>query len=182
MKKNLLSLKVLFVFGATILFFSCVKKKDDTAITPTYKETGGSNGNPNVGNVTVTGTATLTNPATQNSGVTVGGSGWSNPVCSTSSSLTLKGINGNIDVTLTFLIPPSTGNYAIATQAGPGTCAMTVVNAPNQPAGIVWYAKTGIVAVNTTTTSINAQFNGITCTQQNFNFPTVTLNGNIACN
>lgn len=185
MKKQLLILSTLTIFALGIVL-SCKKKTEDNRIAPTYKEDDpkGTGGNPNVGNQTVTGTATLTNPATQNSSLLVGGSGWSNPTCISTSSLTLKGNNGGIDVTLTFLFPPTapSATYAIASNPGPQAVSMTVVNAPNQPAGLVWYAKTGQVVVNTTSTAINASFSGILCTQQNFNFPTVGVSGNLGCN
>lgn len=168
---------------SSFIFLSCDKKNDNGAISPTYKEdASGTAGNPNVNNVTVTGTSTITNPASQNSSLLVGGSGWSNPTCVSTTSLQLKGINGSIDVTLTFLTPPSTGTYAIAASPGISTCAMVVNNAPNQPSGIVWYGKSGYVTVNTTSTSINASFSGVQCVQQNFNFPAVSVSGNIGCN
>ncbi|MBA3682078.1 MAG: hypothetical protein H0W73_13105 [Bacteroidetes bacterium] len=182
MKKQFLIISGFAVLTASLIF-SCAKKKEDNRISPTYKEDAtGTGGNPNVGNQTVTGTATLTNPATTNSSLLVGGAGWSNPTCSSTNSITLKGINGGVDVTLSFLFPPTSGTYAIASNPGPQSCAMTVVNAPNQPSGIVWYGKTGQVVVNTTTTAINASFSGILCTQQNFNFPTVGVSGNLGCN
>ncbi|MEO6304214.1 MAG: hypothetical protein ABIP51_13695 [Bacteroidia bacterium] len=182
MKKQFLIISGFAIISASLIF-SCAKKKDDNRIAPTYKEDAtGTGGNPNVGNQTVTGTATLTNPATQNSSLLVGGAGWSNPTCISTNSITLKGINGSIDVTLNFLFPPTTGTYAIAASPNAQACSMTINNAPNQPSGIVWYGKTGQVVVNTTTTAINASFSGILCTQQNFNFPTVGVSGNLGCN
>ncbi|MBA2612115.1 MAG: hypothetical protein H0U95_09095 [Bacteroidetes bacterium] len=182
MKKQFLIISGFAIITASLIF-SCAKKKADNRIQPTYKEDAtGTGGNPNVGNQTVTGTATLTNPATQNSSLLVGGSGWSNPTCISTNSITLKGINGSIDVTLNFLFPPTTGTYAIAASPNAGACSMIVNNAPNQPSGIVWYGKTGSVVVNTTSTSIQASFTGILCTQQNFNFPTVGVSGNLGCN
>lgn len=182
MKKQFLIISGFAIIFASLIF-SCAKKKDNGAITPTYKEDAtGTGGNPNVGNQTVTGTATLTNPATQNSSLLVGGSGWSNPTCISTNSITLKGINGGIEVTLNFLFPPTTGTYAIAASPNAQACSMTVLNAPNQPAGLLWYGKTGSVAVNTTTSAIQASFSGILCTQQNFNFPTVGVSGALGCN
>jgi hypothetical protein len=182
MKKQFLIISGFAIITATLIF-SCAKKKDNGAITPTYKEEAtGTGGNPNVGNQTVTGTATLTNPATQNSSLLVGGIGWSNPTCSSTFSTTLKGNNGSVDVTLTFTGPPNSGVYPISSVLQSGSCTMMVTNAPNQPAGIVWYGKSGSVSVNTTSTAINASFTGILCTQQNFNFPTVGVSGNLGCN
>ncbi len=182
MKKQFLIISGFAIISASLIF-SCAKKKADDRIQPTYKEDAtGTGGNPNVGNQTVTGTATLTNPATQNSSLLVGGAGWSNPTCSSTNSITLKGLNGSIDVTLNFLFPPTTGTYAIAASPNANSCSMIINNAPNQPSGIVWYGKTGSVAVNTTSNSIQASFTGILCTQQNFNFPTVGVSGNLGCN
>ncbi len=200
-----LNSSLFFVSAIVILFFSfCDKKKTNTTTTTSSTEPSTSaptntiiiigtvipnstvvayeqNGPKN--NMTVTGSATITNPATQNSSLLVGGAGWSNPSCASTNSLVLKAINGNIDVTINFLFPPTTGTYAIApNNPGPQACTMTVLNAPNQPAGIMWYGKTGQVVVNVTATSINATFNGVLCTQQNFNFPTVGVSGNISCN
>jgi hypothetical protein len=181
MKKNLFTL-----FGAAILcslvFLSCQKKSDDS-IRPTYKEENGTGGNPFPNNPTVTGTSTVSNPATQNSQLTVGGTGWSNPTCASTFSTSLKGVNGSIEVTLNFFAPPTTGTYVIAaTPTSSQACSMSAVNVPNQPSGIIWYAKNGVVSVNTTSSSINASFSGIQCTQQNFNFPVVALNGVLGCN
>lgn len=152
--------------------------------SPTYTQSSTGTGNPNLngGNQTTTGTATITNPATQNSSLLVGGSGWSNATCISTSSITLKNINGATDVTLNFLSPPTSGTYVIAANPASQACALTVVNAPNQPAGVVWYGKTGEVVINTTATSIDASFSGILCTQQNFNFPTVGVSGTMGCN
>jgi hypothetical protein len=159
------------------LFISCEKKKNSTGIAPTY----GTTGNPNPPNITVTGSTTYTNPATENTSIYVGGSGWTNPTCASVNSVTLKGYNGNIDITLSFSSPAKTGTYNIGGTPANNICAMTLVNAPSQPAGVVWVGKTGVVVVNTTSTAINAQFSGIVLTQQNFNFPTVTATGAIGC-
>ncbi|MBI2721302.1 MAG: hypothetical protein HYX39_03895 [Bacteroidetes bacterium] len=184
MKKYIFTLSACFAI-ASLVFLSCDKKKDNGAITPTYKEDAtGTAGNPNVNNQTVTGTNTLTNPATNNSSLLVGGSGWSNPTCISTNSLTLRGINGSVDVALNFSQLPAQGTftYQISSSPGVGACSMVVQNAPNQPAGIVWYGKYGTVSVQTTTSSINASFTGVQCVQQSFNFPQVSVSGNIGCN
>src|SRR5687768_4317430 len=140
LKKITLSL----FFVACLAFFACEKKKSE-GIAPTY----GATGNPNPNSQTVTGTTTHSNPATENTSMIVGGSGWTNPTCGSTFSITLKGYNGSSDVTLSFASVIKTGNYVIAaTPSGTSSCAMTIVNAPNQPAGIVWYGKSGTVAVN----------------------------------
>jgi hypothetical protein len=59
---------------------------------------------------------------------------------------------------------------------------MTVVNAPNQPAGVVWYGKAGIISVQSTMAAITASFSGVQCVQQSFNFPQVSVSGSMSCN
>ncbi len=178
MKKQILTTaSVLLIIGITI--FSC-KKKDESGIAPEF----GNSGNPTTGNQTVTGTTTYTNPASENTVVQVGGTGWSNPTCGTTNSISLKAVNGNNDVTVSFataISMPGTFTYAIGSTPGPNVCAMTVLNAPNQPAGITWYAKRGQVIVNAGATSITASLKNVECTQLSFNFPTVVVNGQVSC-
>lgn len=178
--------KTLIISGLALLtsaiLFSCEKKKE-TGIGPGYKEEAGTGLNPNP-NPTVTGASTNTNPATNSSNLQVGGSGWSNPTCASTSSVTLKGINGQVEVTMSFFMPPSAGTatYQVASAATQSNvCAMMVTNAPNQPAGTVWFAKSGLVTVSTTTSGIGATFFNIKCYQQDFNFPEVTVSGNLNC-
>jgi len=160
------------------LVSACEKKGDKNAIKPDY----GATGNPNPDNQTVTGATTYTNPATQNTSIKIGDTGWSNLTCASTNSATLKGTKGEIEVTLSFPGAATTNTYAIASVPAAGACAMTIVNAPNQPAGLVWYAKQGTVAVVTSSNSIKATFNGVVCTQQTFNFPTVSASGTVSCN
>ncbi|MCX8080428.1 MAG: hypothetical protein N3F09_04230 [Bacteroidia bacterium] len=165
-------------------FFFCKKKNENSnAIAPTYKsEATGTGANPNINNSTQTGTVPPTNPATQNSHLQVGGSGWVNPSCASTGSVVIKGINGVTEVTLTFLTPPTSGTYQVTPTIGPNNVQVTVINAPNQPAGVVWYGKTGLVTVNTTSNSINCNLTSVQCTQQNFNFPVVSVSGVVGCN
>lgn len=168
---------------ASILLFSC-EKKSSSGIGPGFKEETGTGGNPNPNAPTVTGTSTNNaNPATQSSFLQVSGPGWNNPNCATTGSVTLKGINGQIEVTLNFLTPPALGTFSFPVSASPtaSSCALMIQNAPNQPAGVIWYAKTGVVAVNSTTASISGSFSNIQCTQADFNFPTVTMSGSLTC-
>lgn len=183
MKKHLFSLTGV-AFMVILVLFACTKKKDDTAITPTYKEEAtGTGGNPTKNDVTVTGTSTTnTNPASTNSSIQTGGAGWSNPSCSTTSSMSIKAQNGSIDVTVTFAAPPTVGTYQVSQNIGAGYCTVVVNNAPSQPAGVVWYGKSGTVSVSSSTSGINATLNSVQCVQANFNFPAVTVNGNIGCN
>jgi hypothetical protein len=170
---------VLFAALAIVLGFilSCEKKNNSNAIAPDY----GATGNPYPNNQTVTGSTSFTNPATENTSLQVGGSGWSNYTCLTTGSLTLRGYSGNTDVTLSFASAATSGTYAVSTQVASGVCAMTITNAPNQPAGTVWVGKSGIVTVITTTSSIRADFTNIVCTQQTFNFPNVSASGFLVC-
>lgn len=185
---KLITMKKLAIFsiGAFVViafsFLACKKKSDNGAIKPDYSAEAGGGGNPNAGQATQTGSVPITNPASENSSINVGGTGWLSPSCASSGSLSLKGINGSVEVTLSFSSPPMTGTYNVSTSSGPSNVQVTVVNAPNQPAGITWYGKTGMVAVNTNSSSINANFTGIQCTQSNFNFPVVTIIGNVGCN
>lgn len=160
---------------------SCKDKNSKNAITPDY----GATGNPYPNNQTVTGSTTYTSPATQNTPLIVGDIGWSNPSCVSSASLILRATKGNTEVLLTFASPPPTGTvstYAIGGTPGTGVCAVTVLNATDQPAGVVWYGKSGTVSVSTTSTSINATLgSGIVCTQKDFNFPHVVVSGVLGC-
>ncbi|MCA6437476.1 MAG: hypothetical protein IM600_10235 [Bacteroidetes bacterium] len=182
-KKLLVSIITVTVIGISI--FACKKKTDNGAITPTYKEQAvGTAGNPNVGNQTVTGTNTLTNPATSNSQLIAGGSGWLNSACVTSNSLSVKGTNGTTNVTITFgtILPMGSTTLQVASvPVGNSACSIQIDNAPNQPSGITWFGKAGTVVVQTATTGISAQCIGVQCVQQNFNFPTVSLSGSVSC-
>jgi hypothetical protein len=172
--------KLIALATVTVLligYSSCRKKEESTAITPDYSATG----NPNPGAQTVTGATSYSNPATKNSSILVGNSGWSNLTCPSTSSSTLRGSDGSSEVVLNFSGAATTGVYAIALTPAAGACAMTLKNAPNQPAGIPWYAKSGNVTVSVTPSSINAYFSNIVCTQQSFNFPTVNATGTLSC-
>jgi hypothetical protein len=172
-----------FLFIFCLIMASCRKKDDSGATKPGFKEESGTGSNPIKENPTVTGTSTSTNPATQNSSIFTGGAGWSNPTCSSLGNVTLVGINGIVNVTLNFLTAPVTGTYQIASSPGPTACSLLVNNAPNQPAGIVWYGKSGNVVVSTSTnSSVKAVINNAVCTQASFNFPTVLVTGTVGCN
>jgi hypothetical protein len=176
MKKLLLLIAPLAVILTVTT--SCEKKGDENAIKPTY----GATGNPNPNNQTVTGSTTYSNPATQNTSILVGTTGWSNLTCASTNSATLKGTTGNTEVTLNFAGAATSNTYAISTVPAAGACAMTIVNAPNQPAGLVWYGKSGSVVVSIVNNNINAVFSNVVCTQQTFNFPTVNATGTLSCN
>lgn len=176
MKKQILLLSGLSLI-VLALNLSCNRKKS-SGISPTY----GSTGNPNPNVPTVTGNVTPVNPATENTSLFIGGSGWSNPTCGSTNGQALKGFNGNIEVTLTFAASAETGTYTIASATGPKACVLSIKNAPGQPAGVVWIGKGGTVVVTKTATSTNASFSGIACTQASFSFPSVTASGDLGCN
>ena len=179
MKKIIITI-ISTLFTITLILFSCTKK-EITGITPDYKENAGTAGNPNVNNPTVTGGTLAINTATQNSSLYVGGASWINPTCGSTNSLTIKGINGNINVSLTFASSPITGTYTLGTVAGSGICSLTIIDAPNQPAGVVWVAKTGTISVTTSSLSINASFSSIKCSQETFSLTQVTVSGTLGC-
>ncbi len=171
------SLVITTLLSAAAVFIACEKKRSE-GIAPTY----GTTGNPNPGHQTVTGTTTATNPATANTSLRVEGIGWTNPTCPSTNSVMLKGANGTTEVILSFATSIRSNTYAIAAiPQGTTSCAMTVLNAPGQPAGTVWYGQTGQVVVNTTTASINASFSNVICAQKTFNFPMVTVTGALSC-
>ena len=175
MKKHLLLFSsILFLGGIVVL--SCSKKKS-SGISPTY---GTTYGNPNPNN-TVTGNTPTVNLATENSSLPVGGSGWSNPTCGTTSSLALKGNNGVVDVTLSFASTIYAGTYQVGLTPGANVCGLTVLNAPNQPAGIYWYGKSGTVTIANNGPSISATLSSVVCAQLTFNYPTVVVSGSLSC-
>ena len=167
----------------TLVFVACTKKNNSNAITPTYKEeANGTGGNPLKNDVTVTGNTTpLTNPASQNSSINTS-SGFLYPSCASTGSTSIKAVNGNVDVTVSFASVPTNGTYQVAPSVGSGYCTVVANNAPNQPAGVVWNGKSGTVTVSTTTAGISLILNSVTCVQPTFNFPTVTISGNMSCN
>ena len=168
----------------SIVFLACTKKNDSNAITPTYKEEAtGTGGNPTKDQVTVTGSNTMqTNPASNSSSINTSNVGFTFPTCASTSSLALKALNGSVDVTVSFALPPTTGVYQVGPGVGNGMCTVVVNNAPNQPAGVVWYGKTGSVSVSTSTNGISAVLNSVQCTQATFQFPQVVVTGNMSCN
>jgi len=183
MKKKLFILSGVLAM-TVLLTFACKKKKDET-IAPQYKADTGTGGNPDPNNITTTGTTTFAPVPTENSSFYVGGAGWSNPSCITTNSLYLKANNGATEVTVTFAFPPSVGTttYQVASNVGAQTCVFTVLNAPGQPADIMWYGRSGAIQVVSTGTTVNASIIGsIRCEQSNFKFPAVTATGVLGCN
>lgn len=184
MKKIFLSSLVVLGLSVAVITVSC-KDKNNNSITPTYRTQAGgaSGGNPCLQCVTVTGTVTPTDPATQNSSLLVGGSGWSYNSCSSAPN-TMTGFTGSTQVQILFGGGPITSGIYAFTSGIPtnGQARMTVNNAPGQPEGIVWYSKSGTVSVVTTTANTTATFNNIQCTQASpYIFPVVSVSGTLTC-
>lgn len=176
----------LLVTGLSVFIAVSCQEKNNNNITPTYKnQSTGTGANPNINVVTVTGTQTVTNMATQNSALYVGGSnpGWSYDGCATSPN-TLTGHNGNTQIQILFGGGAvSSMNYALVSGIPTaGQARMTITNAPGQPDGIVWYSKSGMVSVTTSTlTGTQASFTNIQCLQYSFLFPVVSTTGTLTC-
>ncbi|MGZ3883532.1 MAG: hypothetical protein ACXVPQ_03145 [Bacteroidia bacterium] len=194
MKKFVYPSLLALALACGVIIVSCDKDPNNAnSIQGTNKEQStGTAANPNIGVVTVTGTSTLTNPATQNSALQVSGAGWSYDACTNTSTMTgsssLTGHNGSTNVNITFGGPPPIGPSTwtlTAGNPGGGQARMMVTNAPSQPDGIIWYSKSGMLTVNTVTASTGNQttatFNNIQCLQYTFLFPVVTVSGALIC-
>ncbi|MBP7809486.1 MAG: hypothetical protein KA163_09350 [Bacteroidia bacterium] len=184
MKKIFLSSLLVLGLGASIIVVSCKEKNNDN-ITPTYRnQSTGTGANPCLPCVTVTGTTTVSNPATQNSSLLTGGSGWSYNACATSPN-TLTGFNGGTQVQILFGGGPIViGTYAFTSGIPTaGQARMTVTSAPGQPSDITWYSKSGSVTTNTTGTGgYTATYSNVGCVQLNYLFPMVSVTGTLICN
>lgn len=164
-----------------LMLVMCNKSKDDS-IAPGYRDEVGGGGNPNPNWVGTTGTSTITNPATTNSTLNVGGAGWSFAACGSGNSL--LAYNGATTVQINFFAPPSSGTYNLqsGTPTSNSVAQMIVYNPTGQPSGVVWYSASGMISVTTTTGgNITATFNNIPCTQLQFPFPVVTVSGAMTC-
>ena len=200
--KKFLYPSLLAVVASTLFFaYGCNDKNNPNnknAIQGTYKEEStGTAANPNIGVVTVTGTSTLTNPATQNTSIQVAGAGWSYDGCVNNTILigtsALTAHNGSTQVNIVFgsqAIVPTAPTVQYTLTAGTpsaGQAKMTISNAPGQPDGIVWYSKSGLLTVTTVTSSVGggsqttASFNNVQCLQYSFLFPVVTASGAMVC-
>lgn len=176
MKKTLYTTaSLLFVIG--IIIFSC-KKKTSTGVSPGY----GNSKNPTTTGQTVTGNTTYTNPATENTSVFIG-SGFRFKKCSETNSLSIitdKEISLQISVQFNTTIAKS-GTFAVASIPSDQACAVTVLNAPNQPEGVLWYGQKGEVVVTVDASGIKANLKDVVCTQKTFNFPQVLVSGLTSC-
>ena len=177
----------LIIVGLTLLTF-CNKKQDlpvtDSKTTvPSSTATPSATLNPLANSTEVTD-FTLTNPCTQSSTLQVGTTlpGWTFAGCLTS-SLTLTGTDGTSTVILTFGSVILTGSYTLTSGVPlPGQVRMTVIDAPGQPTGILWYSKNGgTVSVVVGASTTVAAFTSVQCTQPLFPLPIVTVSGDVGC-
>jgi hypothetical protein len=187
MKKLILSAFSILILGS-IVFMSCKSKNDSDAIAPTYKDeaSGGTGANPNITNVTTTGSIVIS-PTQQSSILSgIGTIGvWSNINCSTPAPLCLTTTNVSLgsSITICFSIAPTTGTYQFVNSAsllGPGKAFMTITNPPNQDLGSVWYSEAGSLTVSTTS-GIKATFSNIACKKTSSSFYAVTASGEVGC-
>lgn len=188
MKKIILSALSVIVIGS-IIFISCKPKNDNDAITPTYKDeaSSGTGNNPNITNVTTTGTIATTSTQ-QNSSITdVGtGIGWSGVSCQTGQTcLVNNNSSTGTSVSVCFLSPPTNGTtYQLVSSAGQLTSTkafMTVTNPPGQDAGSTWYSSAGNITITISGTGITGTFSNIACYKTPGSFYAVTVSGQVGC-
>lgn len=189
MKKVILSI-CSFVIVASIVFISCKKKNDDSAITPGYTKDGiGTGANPNTTIVTTTGTVATTATANQNSSFSgIGTSGtWSSINCSTNPAPSVIQISNSSlgsNVAIYFNGPVAAGSYALVSSNSSipvGSACLVISNPPSQPSGTTWYSASGSITVTNSGNAYTATFNNISCYQQSSTFPTVTASGQVGC-
>lgn len=181
MKKIKLIASIAGLLLIVLVTVMCNKSKDNS-IAPGYRDESGGGGNPYPNSVTTTGTSTITNPATSNSTLNVGGAGWTYAGCGNGTSL--KAINGSTTVQINFFAAPSSGSYNLqsGTPTSNSVAQLIIYNAPGQPNSVVWYSASGMISVTTTSAgNITATFNNIPCTQMQFPFPVVTISGAMTC-
>lgn len=180
--KKISIIYLIAVVAGGLMLVMCSKSKDDS-IAPGYVDEVGHGGNPNPNSVTTTGTSTITNPATANSTLNVGGSGWSFAACNAGGT-TLVAYNGATTVQINFFQPPTDGTYNLqsGTPSSSSSAQMIVYNPQSQPSGVVWYSASGMLSVTTTSAgNVTATFNNVSCTQQQFPYPVVTVSGVMTC-
>lgn len=191
MKKLILSAFSILAI-ASIIFISCKSKNDSDAITPTYKDESGTGGNPNITNVTTTGTIATTSTQQNSSMTNVGiGSTWLSYGCQAGQTC-LTNVNTSTQTTITvcFLNPPTAGTYQLVSSNAQLTATkafMTVSNPPSQDAGSVWYSGAGNITVSLSVVtppaipSITATFSNIACYKTPGSFYSVSVSGQVGC-
>lgn len=189
MKKIILSLFSVAILGS-VIFISCKKKTDDSAITPGYTKDGaGTGANPNTTIVTTTGTVATTSTANQNSnfpGIGTVGT-WASINCSTSPAPSVIQISNSSlgsTVSIYFNGPVSAGTYALVssnTSIPVGSACLVISNPPSQPSGSTWNSASGSITVTNTGNAYTATFNNIACYQASSTFPSVIASGQVGC-
>ena len=189
MKKIILSALSTIVIGS-IIFISCKPKNDNDAITPTYKNeaSSGTGNNPNITNVTTTGTIATTSTQ-QNSSMTGVGTGaaWQSAGCQTGQTcLTNTNTSTGTIVQVCFQGTITTGSYQLVNNSGalgPNKAFMTVTNPPGQDAGTSWYSSAGTINVTVSAggNPIIGTFSSIACYQTPGSFYSVTVSGQVGC-
>lgn len=188
MKKIILSALSVIVIGS-IIFISCKPKNDNDAITPTYKDeaSSGTGNNPNITNVTTTGTIATTSTQ-QNSSITGVGTGasWQSSGCQTGQTClvnTNSSTGTTIEVCFQGTITAQT--YTLVNSSGllgPGKAFMKVTNPPSQDAGSVWYSSAGTITISLGTPSgVTGTFSNIACYKTPGSFYSVTVSGQVGC-
>jgi hypothetical protein len=188
MKKLILSALSVCVIGS-IIFISCKPKNDTDAITPTYKDeaSSGTGANPNITNVTTTGTIATTSTQQNSSitGINDVGSPYLNAPCQAGQTC-ISSYNTSTATTITvcFSTPPTAGPYTLVSSnslLGPNKAFMTVINPPGQDAGSSWYSGGGTVNV-ATASGVEVSFSNIACYKTVGSFYSVTVSGKVLCN
>ncbi|MES2764167.1 MAG: hypothetical protein V4677_18260 [Bacteroidota bacterium] len=188
MKKIILSALSL-VFIGSIIFISCKPKNDSEAITPTYKDeaSSGTGNNPNITNVTTTGTIATTSTQ-QNSSITgindVGSPYLNSPCQAGQTCISSYNTSTAATITVCFATPPTAGTYAFVNSSaglGPFKAFMTVTNPPGQDANSTWYSGGGSCTVSTAS-GVEVSFSNIACYKTVGSFYSVTVSGKVLCN
>lgn len=188
MKKIILSTLSVIIIGS-IIFISCTSKNDNDAITPTYKDeaSSGTGNNPNITNVTTTGTINTTSTQQNSSitGINDIGSPYLNSPCQ-SGQTCFSSFNTSTATTITvcFVTPPNPGTYPLANSPSTlvnGKALLSVINPPSQDAGTTWYSGGGTVSVDTTS-GVIISFSNIACYKTVGSFYAVTVSGKVLCN
>lgn len=189
MKKLILSALSVLVIGS-IVFISCKPKNDNDAITPTYKDEApnGTGGNPNITNVTTTGTIATTSTQQNSSMSGIGvGAAWTSSGCQTGQTcLTNVNTSTSTTITICFSAPPTATTYQLVNSASAlttGKAFMTVTNPPSQDAGSTWYSSAGTITVTVGGggNPIKAFFSNIACYKTPGSFYSVTVSGEVGC-
>ena len=186
MKKLILSALSVLILGS-IVFISCKPKNDSDAITPTYAAEDGGGGNPNITNVTTTGTIATTSTQQNSSIANVGDATWFSSGCTTGQTC-LTNVNNSTGTTISicFSAPPTAGSYQLVGSSsllGPGKAFMTVTNPPSQDPGTSWSSWAGgnVSVTLGSPSGITATFSNIPCYKAQGTFYAVTVSGSVGC-